>query len=65
MLNYPSVSGFPHGQVGPLQTLAQECVELAQTNLSERSKATLLQMARVWHRLADEHDRKVATDDRR
>ena len=36
---------------------ARECLELARTALSEQSKAMLLQMAQVWNRLADEHDR--------
>ena len=36
---------------------ARECLELARTALSEQSKAILLQMAQVWNRLADEHDR--------
>jgi len=31
--------------------------------LSERSKATLLQMAHVWNRLADEHDRRADGDE--
>jgi hypothetical protein len=36
---------------------AQECLELARTARSEQSKAVLLQMAQVWNRLAEEHDR--------
>ena len=42
---------------------ARECLELARTALSERSKATLLQMAHVWNRLADEHDRRADGDE--
>ena len=55
--------GIAHGQVGPVQTLRKECLELARTALSERSKATLLQMAHVWNRLADEHDRRADGDE--
>jgi len=32
------------------------------TPLSDRSKATLLQMAHVWNRLADEHERLVVRE---
>ncbi len=38
---------------------AKECLELARTATDERSKATFLQMAQVWNRLADQQDRKV------
>jgi hypothetical protein len=40
---------------GEYRRFAKECLELARTAVSERSKATLLQMAQVWARLADEH----------
>jgi hypothetical protein len=42
---------------------ARECLELARTALSERSKVTLLQMAHVWNSLADEHDRRADGDE--
>jgi hypothetical protein len=38
---------------------AKECLELARTGLTERSEATLLHMAHVWNRLADEHVREA------
>jgi hypothetical protein len=41
---------------------AKECLELVRTPLSDRSKATLLQMAHVWNRLADEHERLVVRE---
>ena len=50
-------TGIAYGQVGPIQTLRQRSLEPARTALSEQSKAILLQMAHVWNRLADEHDR--------
>lgn len=40
---------------GEYRRFAKECLELARTAVSGRSKATLLQMAQVWARLADEH----------
>ena len=42
---------------------AKECLELARTALTERSKATLLHMAHVWNRLADEHAREADSDE--
>jgi hypothetical protein len=43
---------------------ATECLELARIALSERSKASLLQMAQVWNCLADKHERLAHTSDR-
>ena len=42
---------------------AKECLELARTALTERSKATHLHMAHVWNRLADEHVREAKSDE--
>ena len=36
--------------------LARECFSLAQTTSGEESRLTLIEMARVWTRLADEQD---------
>jgi hypothetical protein len=41
---------------------AKECLELAQTAVSEQCKATLLQMVQVWNRLAEKQDSKVDSD---
>ncbi len=38
---------------------ANECLELARTAVSEKSKAVLLQMAQIWSQLADKHDREA------
>ncbi len=43
---------------------ARECLELAKTAMSERSKATLLQMAYMWNRLADAHDRLADSENK-
>jgi hypothetical protein len=34
--------------------LAQQCLETARTISNEEGRATLLQMAQIWQRLADE-----------
>jgi hypothetical protein len=34
---------------------AEACLVMAQTAADEVARATLIQMARVWHRLADGH----------
>ena len=34
---------------------AQECMEMARTTHDPQARATLLQMAQVWFRLAEDH----------
>jgi hypothetical protein len=36
--------------------LAQECLAMAHTVSTEEARASLVAMAQVWHRLADEQD---------
>jgi hypothetical protein len=36
---------------------AQECLEMARVTDDERARATLIQMAQVWFRLAEERER--------
>jgi hypothetical protein len=35
---------------------AQECLEMARTSESEQTRVVLIQMARVWFRLAEAHE---------
>ncbi len=53
------------GTADNYRRFAMECLELARSNLSERSKVALLQMAEVWNRLADKHDREDDVDGER
>jgi hypothetical protein len=39
--------------------LARECLALARTTSTEEARLTLVEMARVWSRLADEQDEKL------
>jgi hypothetical protein len=63
MLIYLAFRGLHMDRSERYRRFAKECLELARTALSERSKATLLQMAHVWNRLADEHAREADGDE--
>jgi hypothetical protein len=41
-------------RVEEYRRLARECMQLACTSVSEPGRSTLIEMARVWARLADE-----------
>ena len=41
---------------------AKECLDMANTVQDAKSRASLLQMAQVWLRLAQEHDAKTKSD---
>ena len=41
---------------------AKECLDMANTVQDAKSRASLLQMAQVWLRLAQEHDAKKQSD---
>jgi hypothetical protein len=40
--------------------LARECIALANTIATEQARATLVEMAQVWTRLAQSHDARPA-----
>jgi hypothetical protein len=42
---------------------AQACLEMARTTHDPQVRATLLQMAQVWFRLAEEHTADDASND--
>jgi hypothetical protein len=42
------------GRSGEYRLFAARCLDIARTTNDERTKAAMLQMARVWSRLADE-----------
>jgi hypothetical protein len=41
--------------------LARECIATASTPVTEQTRATLVEMAQVWMRLAESHDARPAT----
>jgi hypothetical protein len=43
---------------------ARECMEMAGMFVSERTRAALVHMAEVWHRLADEKEAEHEEADR-
>jgi hypothetical protein len=43
------------GKSDDYRRFAQECLEIARTAVDPRARATLLQMAQVWFRLAENH----------
>ncbi len=45
---------FLRGKVGRVSALRSACVELARNAKDERARASLLHMAQVWFRLAEE-----------
>jgi hypothetical protein len=42
------------GRSGEYRLFAARCLDIARTTNDERTKAAMLQMARVWSRVADE-----------
>ncbi len=62
MLTYLIASGFHMDRSNRYRRFAKECLELARTGVSEKSKAVLLQMAHVWSQLADKYDRETDGD---
>jgi len=40
--------------------LARECIAMANTIATEQTRATLVEMAQVWTRLAESHDARPA-----
>ncbi len=44
---------------------AEACLVMAQTAADEVARATLIQMARVWHRLADAHAAESTSAERK
>jgi hypothetical protein len=51
------------GKSEDYRRFAQECMEMASTTESPQVRATLLQMAQVWLRLAQEHADSEKTQD--
>jgi hypothetical protein len=44
------------GRADEYRRLAEECLAMAHTTSTEEARRALLEMARVWTRLADEQD---------
>jgi hypothetical protein len=50
------------GRSDDYRRYAKECLDMANTVQHAKSRASLLQMAQVWLRLAQEHDAKKQSD---
>ena len=53
---------FRMGRLDDYRRYAKECLDMANTVQDEKTRATLLQMAQVWLRLAQDHDAKRQSD---
>lgn len=53
---------FRMGRSDDYRRYAKECLDMANTVQDAKSRASLLQMAQVWLRLAQEHDAKTKSD---
>jgi hypothetical protein len=51
------------GKSGEYRRFAEECLKLASTTKDEKSRATFLQMAQVWLRLAEQSQRSTEEGD--
>jgi hypothetical protein len=50
------------GRSDDYRRYAKECLDMASTVQEAKARASLLQMAQVWLRLAQEHDAKTKSD---
>ena len=50
---------FLRGKVGSVRRFAQACLEIARRTEDQQARASLLHMAQVWFRLAEERVSEV------
>jgi hypothetical protein len=64
----PRCSRLPQGALSRMgrsdeyRRYAKECLDMANTVQDAKARASLLQMAQVWQRLAQQHDAKTDPD---
>jgi hypothetical protein len=62
--SYRAGSASRMGRSDDYRRYAKECLDMATTVQDAKSRASLLQMAQVWLRLAQTHDAKRESDKR-